>query len=190
MFVFTWLFMLLARLVLIAAGLVVVPLALPFAGWGHSVDDRRYIRVLPRWAWLWSNDFDGSLGDKRGWWDAHAPFGLGASHWFSQFWWLAIRNPVNNLRRTAWGSCPVSECLIWYSGLRDVADKPGQYGWQLVTAVHRTTGKKWRGFYLAWELTPHRAFVVRLGFKIAPRHENSGEPPKGFTFKINPWKAV
>lgn len=189
MFLLNWLFLLLVRLVLIAAGLVVVPLALPFADWASSVDDNRPITILPRWAWLWSNDFDGAMGDKRGWWDAHAPFGLGAQHWFSQFWWLAIRNPANNLRRTPLGSCPVSDCMIFWEGNRDVADKPGRFGMQFVEAVHRLSGRKYHGFYWTKRLTDTRCFVVRLGWKIQPSHEGEEEPPKGFTFKINPWKG-
>lgn len=190
MFLLEWLFLALVRVALTAAGLVVVPLALPFRDWASSASDGRPITVLPRWAWLWSNDFDGTEGDKRGWWHSNAPFGLGAHHWFSRFWWLAIRNPVNNLRRTSLGSCPVDECYIYWWGDFKVADKPGMGGWRLSEAKHRVTGKRWRGFYLVRQWNDSRALVVRLGFKIEPWHENSGEPPKGFTFKLNPWKAI
>lgn len=190
MFVFEWVLLLLMRVVLILLGLVVVPLALPFRDWGKSDSDGRGITVLPRWAWLWSNDFDGSTGDKRGWWASHTPFGLSTHHWFSQFWWLAIRNPVNNLRKTRFGSCPVSGCFIYWSGDFKVRDKKGGQGTRMTMAKHRVTGKKWYGFYMVHEWSDTRAFVVRLGFKIEPWHENGDEPPKGFTFKINPWKAI
>ncbi|WP_106805738.1 hypothetical protein [Pseudomonas sp. S5D5] len=96
-----WALFLPLRVTLILLGFLVVPLALPFMTienppiaftqapgyWG--------LGRLPAWAWLWSNDRDGALGDKRGWWHMNTPFDLGAYHWFSQFWWLAIRNPAN-----------------------------------------------------------------------------------------------
>lgn len=190
MFLIQWLVVLTVRLLLIATGFVMVPLALPFREWSTSVMDNRRIWTLPLWAWLWSNDFDGTMGDKRGWWDAHAPFGLGAKHWFSQFVWLAIRNPANNFRRTKLGSCPVQECFIAFKGDFRVSDKPGMGGWRFIWAKHRDTSRKWYGFYLVKQWSETRALVVRLGFKIEPWHENAGEPPKGFTFKINPWKAI
>lgn len=189
MFLLQWLMMLVIRLVLIVAGLVVVPLALPFREMAKSASDGRGIWVLPDWAWLWSNDFDGTLGDKRGWWDAHAPFDLGKYHWFSQFWWLAIRNPVNNLRRTVVGSCPVAECDLFWKGNPLTGDRPGGSGWLFVEAVHRGTGQRWHGFYYVREITERRAFVFRVGFKMVPGNGRK-EPPKGFTFKINPWKAI
>lgn len=190
MFVLEWFFLILIRLVLILAGLVVVPLALPFREMGTSVSDGRRIVVLPKWAWLWSNDFDGAQGDKRGWWKEHAPFGLGAAHWFSMFVWLAIRNPVNNLRRTDWYSCPVSECDIWFAGKETVEDKPGMTGWQFVTAEHFKSESQWHGFYLVHPWTGFHAFVIRVGFKIKPSHEGTLEPRKGFTVRINPWKSI
>lgn len=190
MFLFQWLLVLSVRLVLIVTGLVVVPVALPFRDWGSSVSDGRPITVLPQWAWIWSNDFDGTLGDKRGWWDKNAPFGLGAAHLFSQFWWLAVRNPANNFRRTRLGSCPVKDCFIHFKGNFKVSDKPGMGGWRFTKAIHRQTGQKWFGFYLVHQWNGTRAFVVRIGYKIEPWHELSNEPPKGFTFKINPWKAI
>lgn len=191
MFILQWLFLIALRLVLIVAGLVVVPIALLFETSGTSVSDKRPIIVLPKWAWLWSNDFDGATGDKRGWWDKHAPFGLGAYNFFSKFIWLAVRNPVNNLRRTDWFSCPVAQCYIDFEGELIVEDRPGMGGWQFVTAEHMRTEKTWHGFYWVHEWSRERALVVRLGFKIKPEHEDMHrEPPKGFTVRVNPWKKI
>lgn len=75
------------RLGLILLGLPVVPLALMFRLYdpGTAVAFTQYpgawqLVTLPRWAWPWSNDRDGLLGDKRGWWaancDAEVLFGL------------------------------------------------------------------------------------------------------------------
>jgi hypothetical protein len=183
-----WTALLLLRLVLIIVGLPIVAVALPFRRNTTSVSDQRPIVVLPSWAWLWSNDYDGVLGDKRGWWDANAPFGLGANHLFSMWVWTAVRNPVNNLRLIPGVSCPVNECHISHAGQRTVEDKPGQGGWQFVTAARRSS--RWYGFYAVYQWSDTRAFVVRIGYKIKPGHMLTVEPPKGMTFKINPWKAI
>ena len=190
MFVIGWLVRAVIVWILTIMGLFIVPIALLFPNGGTSVSDGRPIIVLPDWAWLWSNDFDGASGDKRGWWNEHAPFGLGSKHFLSKFWWLAIRNPVNNLRRTRLFSCPVSKCYIDFVGQREVADKPGLTGWQFVTAEHERTEQTWHGFYGVWPWGQGRALVVRLGFKIHPAHEGTKEQPKGFCFRINPWKKI
>lgn len=70
-----WLFLLACDLVLLILGLVVVAVAIPFRVPGVSVSDGRSIVNLPRWAWLFGNDYDGLLGDKRGWWAENTPFG-------------------------------------------------------------------------------------------------------------------
>lgn len=197
-----WALFLPLRVTLILLGLVVVPLALPFLTienppvaftqapgyWG--------LGRLPAWAWLWSNDRDGALGDKRGWWHLNAPFDLGAYHWFSQFWWLAIRNPANNMRFHPWFSCPVAECDYRYWGSEGVKDRPGQGGRRLILATHKTTGRRYYGFYGVWQLRATRALVIQVGFKPEPsdwKEDYSADPTaqwKGLTFEVNPWKGI
>lgn len=85
-FIGMWLLVGTIKLVLSLLGLIVVPIALRFANYGK----------LPRWAWLWDNDRDGLEGPD--WYRLrYAP-----NHWlaksFPRFWWLAVRNPCNNLR--------------------------------------------------------------------------------------------
>jgi len=65
-----WSWLIIARLAGILSGLVMVALAIPFRVPAVSLSDGRAIVNLPRWAWLWGNDFDGLLGDKRGWWSS------------------------------------------------------------------------------------------------------------------------
>ena len=43
--------------------------------------------AFAKWTWLWWNDDDGS--------------GTGSS-WWSKYYWLAIRNPVDNLKHVTW----------------------------------------------------------------------------------------
>lgn len=183
-----WSALLLLRGALIILGLCIVALAIPFRVPSLSASDGRPIENLPRWAWLFGNDYDGLLGDKRSWWVENTPFGLAVESYLAMWLWAAVRNPVNNLRLVPGLSCPVSECTITYSGSYTVEDKSGMGGWQFVTAARRSS--MWYGLYVVHEWSPTRAFVLRLGYKIKPDHAGKAEPPKGMTFKINPWKSI
>lgn len=203
-----WLTMLVLRLLLIVLGAPVVALAAFFPVAGVSASDGRPIVNLPRWAWLFGNDYDGLDGDKRKWWadncDALVFFGLlpflrrlglpiaplPVTSWLARWWWAAVRNPVNNMRLLSLFSCPVSECQIGCLGDLVVEDRPGYAGWQFVSARRTRWGRHWYGLYVVWQWRADRAFVLRLGFKIKPEHEGSAEPAKGMTFKVNPWKAI
>lgn len=197
-----WACLLPLRVLLILAGLFVVPIALPFrrvqgppVPFSQAPGDWLLI-TLPAWAWLWSNDRDGAAGDKRGWWHLNAPFGLGAYHWLSMFWWLAIRNPANNARFSPLFGCPVTECDYRYWGREVVKDKPGLGGWRFLLATHRGTGRRFYGFYWVLEWSATRAVVVQLGFKPEPSDfaedysADSSRQWKGFTFEVNPWKGI
>lgn len=197
-----WALFLPLRVFLILLGWLVVPLALPFLTVeGPSIPFTQApgfwsLARLPAWAWLWSNDRDGALGDKRGWWHLNAPFGLGAYHWFSKLWWLAIRNPANNMRFNPWFSCPLTECDYRYWGSESVEDRPGQGGRRFLLATHKTTGRRYYGFYGVWQWSATRALVIQLGFKPEPSdwaEDYSADPSaqwKGLTFEVNPWKAI
>lgn len=197
-----WALFLPLRVALILLGFLVVLFALPFLTFeGPSIPFTQApgnwrLARLPGWSWLWSNDRDGALGDERGWWHLNAPLGLGAYHWFSQFWWLAIRNPANNMRFTPWFSCPLTECDYRYWGDESVEDRPGQGGQRLMLATHKTTGRRYYGFYGVWQWSATRALVIQLGFKPEPSDwadDYSTDPSaqwKGLTFEINPWKSI
>jgi len=197
-----WLLLFPVRVVLILLGVLVVPLALPFvqsAGpwvpFTQAPGNWRLI-TLPAWAWLWSNDRDGALGDKRGWWHLNAPFGLGAHHWFSMLWWLALRNPANNMRFSPLFGCPVTECDYRYWGDENVEDRPGQGGRRFLLATHKRTGRRYYGFYGVWQWTATRALVVQIGFKGEPKdwaEDYASDPSRqwaGMTFEINPCKDI
>lgn len=184
-----WSVILALRIIIVLAGFVMVAVAIPFRVRGKSVSDNRGIVNLPRWAWLWGNDYDGLLGDWRGWWAANTPFGLPADHWFSMWWWAAIRNPANNMRRCPLFSCPANRCLITYKGRAVVEDKPGMGGWRFVVA--KIGWMRWYGFYLVKEWSATRALVVQIGFKVKPSHANDpAAEEKGFTFEVNPLKSI
>lgn len=185
-----WAALIVVRVILIVLGFAVVAAAIPFRVLAVSLSDGRTIINLPRWAWLWGNDFDGLTGDKRGWWAANTAFGWPVDSFCAMWWWAAVRNPVNNMRLVPGISCPVGQCLITYRGHHAVEDKPGLGGWQLVTAKRHGGRSRWYGFYLVHEWSATRALVVRIGYKIKPAHAGSDEPAKGMTFKLNPWKEI
>ena len=183
-----WTFLLLSNIVLDFLGLFIVALAIPFRKEGVSLSDGRPIVNLPKVVWLWGNDYDGLLGDKRGWWDENTPFGVSPTSYLAMWWWAALRNPVNNMRFVSLWSAPIRGSVITYKGDYIVEDKPGMAGWQFVQA--EKDGKKWYGFYLVKQWNETRAFVIRIGFKLKPLHQGSDEDPKGMTTKINLWKAI
>lgn len=182
---FLWLF--LCNVVLDIVGLFVVAAAIPFRVDGKSLSDGRPIKNLPKCVWLFGNDYDGLLGDKRMWWAANTPFGLPVDHFIPMYTWAALRNPVNNMRLTNMFSCPVEGSTITYKGDEHVRDHPGEGGMQFVTTENN--GKKWYGFYWVHEWSATRAFVVRLGFKTEPKDAGSTER-QGMTTKINPFKSI
>lgn len=201
LFVLQLILLLPLRLLFILVGFLVVPLALPFRTL-HIVTARPFSQAtgtwalvtLPWWAWPWSNDRDGAMGDRRGWWHNNAPFGLGAYHWFSMLDWLAFRNPANNLRFTRLFGCPVTRTACTWWGLEEVEDDPGKGGLRFLMA----SAGLWRfyGLYWVWQWSATRALVVQLGFKGEPSdwlEDYSGDEQrqwKGFTFEINPIKAI
>lgn len=201
-----WLFLILSNIVLDLLGLVAVAVAVPFARASISKSDGRPIQVLPAWAWIWSNDYDGITGDKRLWWanncDSQATLGLfpwlrskgiavpklTENSFWSKYWWAAIRNPANNMRFVKWWSAPITGSTISYYGKYDVADKPGQGGWQFVIADSGKT--KYYGFYFVHQWNSTHAFVVRIGYKITPDMANTVSEPKGMVTKINFYKVI
>lgn len=182
-----WVFLLACNIVTDLVGLFVVAIAIPFKVDDISKGDGRKIVNLPRWAWLFGNDYDGLLGDKRGWWAENTPFGWPVDHFVSMYTWAALRNPVNNMRLTNLFSAPVQGSTITFKGKEHIRDDKDSAGWQFVTTEN--SGKKWFGFYLVYLWSDTRAFVIRLGFKAEPKDAGSTER-QGMTTKVNPWKAI
>lgn len=183
----SFLYLFVANMILDLIGLVVVAIAIPFRVDGISLSDGRKISNLPKCVWLFGNDYDGLLGDKRMWWAANTPWGLPADHFISMYTWAALRNPVNNMRLTDMFSCPVEGSTITYKGQAHVRDKVGGEGWQFVTTENN--GKKWFGFYLVHLWSDKRAFVIRLGYKTEPSDAGSTER-QGMTTKVNLFKQI
>ena len=178
--------MALVKYTLTLLGMIVVPFAIPYAkdtGTYIGEDPVLWIeRHLPKWAWLWDNDRDGTLGDKRGWWRKNKCNGHPETFW-NQYRWLALRNPVNNLQRV-WP--------LYLNGLNlekefigdyRVDDDPNEGGWHFVRSGWRT------GFYLIFEYGfMGRSLEIRTGWKLRP--ENQKDKAVGFTVLIHPWRRL
>tara|TARA_R110002012_G_C11497520_1_gene596946 strand:+ start:117 stop:770 length:654 start_codon:yes stop_codon:yes gene_type:complete len=144
---------------------------------------------IPVLKW-WSNLEDGNLGE---------PSGKQSMRWkgkersfVAQYTWLALRNPVNYLKRT-WSflHCPINDCTIEYVGDFYINDKyPDSVGEQFVTATHKVTGDKYYGYYSVEDLGNYQCKVERYGFKIRPSHADSiqdaDDLDKAFTMRYQP----
>jgi hypothetical protein len=182
------------RLALAIIGMPIVALALP---WSYEVKGTRqangwYMRRLPSWAWIWDNAQDGSEGDSsRRWLDRDV---ISSNAWLNRWWWLAVRNPVNNASRT-WSifSLSLTEVSSWtYAGNLNVRDLIGLTGWQFVTA--RVEERTYQGFYLVRQWgNSKRGLVMQIGYKIYPRelaNPPANEGRVSFTFEISPFKDI
>jgi len=198
----SWILMLVIRIPLMLMGFVIVPIGLlfkvedestikPFSDSRWNTDRNWMLVTLPKILWIWSNDRDGALGDKRGWWDANCKSG-NARDFFSMYHWMAIRNPVNNMRFVKGISCNASlgktERLL---GQDIVKDKVGFSGFQLL----KNTGPTFRYYHLYWvkenKDDPTKALIVRMGHKIKISHndedwsiQDATKVWKGFTFRV------
>lgn len=191
------------RFIMYILGFILQPLAIKFA-----VEDKKNAKLFteypqhgvwykvtaPKWLFPWGNERDGFLGDKRGWWANEVD---GDEESFkSQYRWSAIRNPCNNMRFMPFSSCNAKESVITLlAGDEYVRDKVGREGWQFVRAID-DDNIPYYGFYFvkAKKDNPTRGIVIRIGFKVEPRHtqEYANVPVepyasyfKGMTFRVS-----
>ncbi len=209
---------------LTVAGIFVVPVALKRVGLVEqktlSKGSKRKIQTFAKgtWCWVFGNDYDGINGDSGGDWkkgcDSIVLCGLlpllrkrfpsiPVVKWkdaLANYWWLAFRNPANNLRLVKGFYCEVKDCVLKYYGAVRIEDKyRGFTGWQLVIAVNQKTNVPYFGFYSLfwWDELPlikkipffkDRHCRIRLGYKIKPEHEGADDTPKGLAFSILPFR--
>jgi hypothetical protein len=182
-FVFSWFVSAILRIPLILLGLIMVPIGLlfkkehketerPFTQ--HNTDKTWMWVTLPKVLWIWSNDRDGALGDKRGWWDKNCPSG-DSRDFLSMFNWLALRNPANNMRWLKGFSVNMKEAVVTKLAGNtdyDIDDKVGKTGWMWLKAKGPTFN--YYTFYGVWprKKDPTKAFMIRIGHKIKVSHNN------------------
>lgn len=196
---YVWLWLLLIDLplailrVLVAiVGPLVVLIALPFARPARHHGNPEFpgweMMRLPRLFAPWDNPDYGTMGNRAyGTSKAYNPFFHGnPTGFWSQWYWLAIRNPANGLTRMRLFSCVQGACdYVRYEG-KKVVDN-GRYGQQTVWA--KDGWRLFTGFYAMVPYCPWFDFELRIGFKLLPG-DPERERPVGMTFIINPFKRA
>ena len=204
-----WLSVLLVYVPLVLLGLIVVPLSiltsrkqLNYVGESDEEHSERYkaegssgfweyyASNVPFLRWF-SNLEDGDLGEPSGKYSASRD---GDERSFaSRYNWLALRNPVNMLKRTnPFFHCIVDDCTIEYWGNHDVDDKGFNWGWHFVKATDIETGKSYYGYRSTKKLDEKHCRQWRLGFKVKPHHakevQDNDDKDKALTFRVQ-WKS-
>lgn len=181
LYILTWLGFLLIRSVVIALGLVVVPVA-TFLGLIKTQTSKVNGRLILNWShkllYPWGNDEDGILaGDELINYPAHIRI----------FYWSAIRNPANNLRFIKLFNCIIEPHKVNFVGtklktlagyqydhLADVTKLSTQMydddSFRFTTLTwcgmysnlriqFKMFGKIWR-FWIGWKIYPHDKFGI------------------------------
>ena len=188
-----WAVLFAARLVILLAGLVVVPIGVLTTKEVPSSRPHRWpawrLKKMHKIFWLWDNDRDGSMGDVRGnYEDFQRPSPIKDSTYLKAVYWLAIRNPANNFSRFMKpNSVDVRELEIEKLGGDSPVVKGAKTSWQFTKGKGRVF--TYYGFYL---LKPYKDgyLNVRLGHKISEKHigkSYDSDPQKalkGFTIRI------
>lgn len=140
----------------------------------ESETKRLRLQWLPRWAWPWSNDEDGVLGD-----GAFSAANRELPAWQRAFIWSALRNPVNNLR------------FVFPFGIRINPDSIRFMGNSLDVATDLADGKLkrilwsyvWQGIFAGFDLVirlPRKhALHIRGGYKLMGR-DKFGVPAEDY----------
>jgi len=105
---------------------------------------------------------------------------------WSQWYWLVVRNPANGLVSSPLFSlvqADADDVRHWGQGHID----NGIYGWQFLSA--QDEWRRYTGFYAMVPYYPWFDFECRVGFKILPNLPTR-KRPIGMTFIINPFKRA
>lgn len=188
----------LLRALLAVVGVFVVPVALLFRSKGDDGPERQYdgwqYKRLP-WVFApWDNFDYGTKGNSTyGEREAYNPhFHEEPTSFWSQWYWLAIRNPANGTMYLWPFSCRASDCRdVRYLGRSEVNNNI--YGWQFVWTRHRHTGRPFTGFYAMLPWLRVRGvqlhMELRFGHKLLVGRDDR-ERPFGMSFKVNPLKGL
>lgn len=172
-------------------GLIIVPIGLllsktiegttkPYA---HYPEHGNHSLVLiPDWLAPWSNLVDGTRGDKRGWY--HNEFQTW-SEFARQYWWTAIRNSTNYYSRF-YSSIDISKCTteLLY-GKQYIDEDTRDFGYQLLRATDKETGKKYYSFLLIKPLTDKKYYMMKIGYKFSLGEEFEDFGPLANDLKLD-----
>ncbi len=197
LYCFCWVPLLFVRLLAILIGFIWIPLCLVGLKLPRDVSEWELIR-LPWYGHPWDNPRDGALGDRRlDYWSNGKQYpkffdSLPLHQYIKAYYWLAIRNPANNLSRYYRGfGCKVDDCDIeLLAGQEFVSDTKEVHGYQFVKATGPVFS--YWGFYLFKPISEGKYLMIRVGHKIEPRYaddvfegDRSSKAWKGFTFRIS-----
>jgi hypothetical protein len=179
-------------------GVFLVPALLPFERMVQNAEGRTIWR-LPKIGFLFDNIYDGALGDKRNWWrdncSTEAWFGwfpeLKNTDFLARYWWMAIRNPINNFKRNIAGAdCTLLKVIMqFHIGTKLIDADVGSRGLSFI----RFSGGYW-AFTCSFDYGNGRGFYVQIGHKvsIADLTKYAADDlrrMKGVTFEMNPYKT-
>lgn len=166
-YILSWIPVAAVHIVLILLGLVAVPFALHLCDYEPGIPRKD---MWPDFFWIWGNDEE----EVPRWW-----YNKAAQNWltrlFPNFWWYAIRNPVNNFRfifkdRAAnWSGNWVSDVM-----------EPTELIENGVGEAHRWKyNGMFAGYRKVWLNGDGKYSEIWVGWKIG-----SGVPGMGFTTQV------
>jgi len=157
---------------------------------------------LPDWLYWWQNLEDNLTGDKRGdYWNAERfrPSIFTQAVWTSptlkMWWWSAIRNPANNLKRIVIGVDVREFTFHKLCGDDSVRDDTNSEGFHILYARPKDGWFIRPLFYLVKGYGNGRGVVLQFGWKIKLKYNTvtySQEIDnfKGVTVEMNPYKDL
>jgi len=171
----------LVSLGMMVIGWFIIPLAIP----RFDFDGKEWRLVKLRWwAHPWGNLRDGILGDRRlHYWNKGDQFPpiLDGHDWLKAYWWVAFRNPTNNMKRFyRFFGCNVLECLSLGNTVNVV--KSGKH-WKLL----ELQGPIFKYFGFRYSSAKYNIWI---GHKIDLKHNDydfSNDPQrawKSWTFRF------
>lgn len=140
---------------------------------GRTVDDSwEYIVLQPKWVQnIWGSDKYGAQGN---WfWNDEQD----VTKWLPRFKWLAIRNPVSNIKNLFpfFESEAVEHGKVEYIGTKDLSGNTrGKTGMQL-SWYYTKEGKFLAGFHWIKAWKNDRYTRIKFGFKLNPAKEGKVE---------------
>lgn len=146
-FIATWIFFWLLRVVFVVLGFVLIPIALMFNAYETRQSKVWSERTIVNWTWEfmhpWGNEEDGILAGEEL---------IGYPNAIRIFYWSAIRNPANNLRFMPFFSHKINKDTVEYKSsfkfqdeLQDELDK---FHYVFMAEEGRFEKEFW---YLAWD---------------------------------------
>ena len=155
---------------------------------------------MPRWLLPWDNQYDGMMGDKRGWWDnwCKENYKKDSTSFKAIYMWTAIRNPANYWSRNLTGldlaGCKITKLA---GNVDEVTEEPGCKEWLFLLCT-TANGSKYHRFFMSWayDKDPTHGIMIDIGWKFKLKHNEMPETAidkdriRGSVFTLSPWKKL